>query len=271
MKATIPEPGGHPSPAPGPATGGNLRAVDPSAPDRWWGPFRQVGGVRIVHVDLTPHEAREAAALARLDGAERVRRDRFQNARARRHFVLCRAALRSLLCEQLGCANERLSFAAAEGGKPYALVDGRPVAVGFNVSHSGRHGLIALAPGGRVGVDVEECVARRDLDRLIGAVFGPEERADLAAVAGPERIRLFFRFWTLKEAVTKALGTGLSFDVSGFEIPAAIRSGARRGALRIPQIPDVQWQLTDIGDERFAAAAAQEVPAATGAGAAGAG
>ena len=41
--------------------------------------------------------------------------------------------------------------------------------------------------------------------------------------------------------------------------------------MRIPQIPDVQWQLTDIGDERFAAAAAQEVTAATGAGAPGAG
>ena len=134
------------------------------------------------------------------------------------------------------------------------------VDVGFNVSHSGRHGLIALAPSGRVGVDVEECVPRRDFDLLSEAVFGPRERADLAAVAGGERIRLFFRLWTLKEAVAKALGTGLSFDVSRFEIPAAIRSGARRGTLRLAQIPDVRWQLADIGDERFAAAAAQQIP-----------
>lgn len=177
--------------------------------------------------------------------------------------MLCRAALRSLLCTHLGCDNELLSFGAAEGGKPFALVDGRAVDVGFNVSHSGRHGLIALAPSGRVGVDVEECVPRRDFDRLSEAVFGPRERADLAAVAGGERIRLFFRLWTLKEAVAKALGTGLSFDVSRFEIPAAIRSGARRGTLRLAQIPDVRWQLADIGDERFAAAAAQQIPAVT--------
>lgn len=172
--------------------------------------------------------------------------------------MLCRAALRSLLCAHLGCQNAELSFGAADGGKPFALVDGRPVDVGFNVSHSGRHGLIALAPSVRVGVDVEERVPRRDLSRLIEAVFGPDEQADLAAVAGDDRTRLFFRLWTLKEAVAKALGTGLSFDVSRFEIPAAIRSGATGGLFRVPQVRDVQWQLTDIGDARFAAAVAQE-------------
>lgn len=136
---------------------------------------------------------------------------------------------------------------------------GRPVDIGFNVSHSGWHGLIAVAPAGRVGVDLEECVPRLDFDRLIEAVFGPDERANLAAVAGDDRIRLFFRLWTLKEAVAKAIGTGLSFDVSRFEIPEAIRSGESHGVLRIPQISEAGWQLTAIDDRRFAAAVAQEI------------
>ena len=173
--------------------------------------------------------------------------------------MLCRAALRSLLCTQLGCSNDGLSFPVAKGGKPFAVVDGQPVPRGFNVSHSGRHGLIALAATGRVGVDVEEYVPRGDLDRLSAAVFGPDEQADLAAVSGADRVRLFFRLWTLKEAVAKALGTGLSFDVSRFEIPAAIRSGTERGLFRLPQVPDLEWQLSDIGGERFAAAVAHEV------------
>lgn len=232
--------------------------MDPSAPDCWWEPFRQVGGARIAHVDIAPHEAREAAGLALLDDIERSRCERFQQAPARRRFVLCRAALRSLLCTHLDCDNAQLSFGAADGGKPFALLDGRPADVGFNVSHSGRHGLIAVSPAGRVGVDLEERVPRRDLDRLIEAVFGPDERADLASVAGDDRTRLFFRLWTLKEAVAKALGTGLSLDVSRFEIPAAIRSGESRGVLRIPRISEARWQLTAIDDQRFAAAVAQE-------------
>jgi len=232
--------------------------VDPSVPDCWWAPFTLIDGARITHVDLAPHEAREAVGSAWLDPAERSRADRFLHAPSRRRFVLCRAALRSLLCAHLGCENAELSFGAADGGKPFALVGGRPVDVGFNVSHSGHHGLIALAPSGRVGVDVEERVPRRDLDQLSAAVFGPDERADLAALAGDYRVHLFFRLWTLKEAVAKALGTGLSFDVSRFELPAAIRSGATGGLFRIPQVRDAQWQLTDIGDERFAAAVAQE-------------
>lgn len=174
--------------------------------------------------------------------------------------MLCRAALRSLLCAQLGCSNERLSFGAADGGKPFALVDGGPVGVGFNVSHSGHHGLIALAPSGRIGVDVEDRSPRRDLDRLSEAVFGPNEQAELAAASGDDRTRLFFRLWTLKEAVLKAAGTGLSFGVSSFEIPEALRSGGSRGVLRLPRISEAPWQLTAIDDQRFAAAVAQEVP-----------
>ena len=173
--------------------------------------------------------------------------------------MLCRAALRALLCEHLDCRNERLSFGAADGGKPFARFDGRPVDAGFNVSHSGRHGLIALAPAGRVGVDVEERVTRRDLDRLIEAVFGPNERADLGAVAGDDRTRLFFRLWTLKEAVAKALGTGLSLDATRFEIPAAMRAGAERCIVRIPDAPEIEWQLDSLCNERFAGAVAQEV------------
>ncbi len=233
--------------------------MDPSAPDCWWEPFGQIDGVRVIHVDLAPNEAREAAGFAWLDSAERSRSERFQHAPARRHFVLCRAALRSLLCTDLDCDNARLSFGVADGGKPFALMGGRPLDVGFNVSHSGRHGLITLVPAGRVGVDLEERVPRPDLDRLIEAVFGPDERADLTAAAGHDRTRLFFRLWTLKEAVAKALGTGLSFDVSRFEVPAAIRSGESRGVLRIPQLSPAAWRLTAIDDRRFAAAVAQEI------------
>ena len=222
-------------------------------------PFREIGDIRVAHVDLTPHEGREKSALAWLDEVEHDRLRRFRYDRPRREFALCRAALRSVLCDHLECENEQLAFGISDHGKPFALVDGMPASVSVNVSHSGKHGLIAHAPRGRLGIDVEECVARNDLEGISEFVFGPGEQAKIALAEGQEKRRLFFTLWTLKEALIKALGTGFSLDPSQFEIPSAMQGGARKCAFRFPQIPDVGWKLENLSTAEFAAAIAYEM------------
>ena len=64
----------------------------------------------------------------------------------------------------------------------------------------------------------------------------------------------------MKEALLKALGTGLSRDMSGFEIPTSMRRGMTAETFRFPWMPDVRWRLLDLGTEDFAAAIAQELP-----------
>ena len=176
----------------------------------------------------------------------------------RRRFALCRAALRAVLCRQLGCSNKRLTFGSSFYGKPFALVDEAPATISFNLSHSGQHGLIAFASQGRLGVDVEERVVRRDFDDLSEAVFGPHERSIIAFARGCDKVQLFFRLWTIKEALTKALGMGFSFDVSQFEVPSALRQG-RMSIFRFPQLPEVRWRVEYIGNKEFSAAIAHEV------------
>ena len=227
--------------------------------DSWFRAFREIDDILVVYVDLTPHEEREARAFSWLDEKEQDRLRRFRYDRPRREFALCRAALRSVLCCRLGCESEKLEFNASEHGKPFALVDGVAAPVSFNVSHSGKHGLIALAPQGRLGVDVEERVTRIDLDGVSEIVFGPGERADFALVRGREKFDLFFTLWTLKEALIKALGTGFSLDPSRFEIPSPMRHGARKDIFRFPHMPNVGWRLENLGNEDFAAAIAHEL------------
>ena len=164
-----------------------------------------------------------------------------------------------MLCDQLGCQNDELSFGATEHGKPFALVGGSPASVSFSVSHSGYHGLIALASTGRLGVDVEERVARRDLSLLADTVFGERERAELSSKRGSERVHLFFKLWTIKEALIKAHGMGFLLNVSGFEVPSSMLRGTTAGRLRLPQQPEVEWQVEALGSKRFAAAIAYEV------------
>lgn len=194
-----------------------------------------------------------------LNEEERDRRRKFEHAGARRRFVLCRAALRAILREELLCSNERLTFGELQHGKPFALVDSTPAPISFNVSHSGKHGLIAIAPKGRLGVDIEERTDRRDFDRLIEAAFGPNERIDLRQERASGKFQLFYKLWTIKEALIKALGTGLSLDPATFEAPVAMRQGALTSLYRFPHIPEAIWHVEDLGNEQFAAAIAFDV------------
>ena len=230
-----------------------------SVAECWWRSFRKVGHAAVIHVELTAHADREAAAWAWLDEEEQARWQRYQHDGPRRRFALCRAALRAVLCKQLGCRNEQLAFGASDHGKPYAVVQGVVAPVSFNVSHSGAHGLIAVAAAGRLGVDVEERRTPRHFDGLIETVLGPDEQAELALARGCRKLHLFFNFWTIKEALIKALGLGLSLDMSQFEIPSAMRRGKTTSIFQFPQMPTVRWRLEDLGNERFAAAIAHEL------------
>ena len=229
----------------------------------WWSAYRTVGDADVLHVDLAPHARNEAAAAALLDDAEHRRAGRFLYPGPRRRFILLRAALRSLLCDRIGCDNDALAFRAAEHGKPYAVVHGEPASVQFNVSDSGAHGLIGLAPAGRLGIDVEERSARRDIDGLIDTVFGLDERAAVASAAGAQRIERFYRLWTVKEALLKALGTGLYLDVAGFQAPAALLRGESGAEFRFPHLPTVAWWVEDVSTGDFAAAIAHEIVASS--------
>lgn len=229
-----------------------------SAPP-WWETLHASRDITVLHVDLNEDPARESTALAWLDTAEHRRRLGFTYSGPRRQFTLCRAALRAVLTGRLGCRNDQLSFGTATHGKPFALLDGAPAPVSFNVSHGGRHGLIALAAHGRLGVDVEERTEHRNFDLLVDATFGQEERAELAACKGPDRLHLFFRLWTMKEALLKAHGAGLLLDPTGFEIPATVRTGSPRGAVELPDLPGVPWQVVDLGNDEYAAAVAYEL------------
>ena len=243
------------------ASGHGQQAIatgQPSLSDRWWRPFRRAGSAEVFHVDLSPHAGRERAAFAWLDAEEQARWSGFRLDRPRREFALCRAALRAMLSERLACANGELTFEDGEHGKPVARVRGRPVSISFNVSHSGRHGLIALTGRGRLGVDVEPRDRRRKLDVLIAEVLTPAEQSQLASADTSRKRQLFFRLWTMKEALVKALGKGFSLHISEFEIPPSMCNGQRLCEFRFPHLSEVRWRLENLGTPEFAAAIAHE-------------
>ena len=104
-----------------------------------------------------------------LDEGEQARWRRYRHDGPRRRFALCRAALRAILRVRLGCRNEELAFGPASHGKPFSVVRGKPANINFNVSHSGEHGLIAVAAEGRLDVDNVPMFVH-DHDRILEAI-----------------------------------------------------------------------------------------------------
>ena len=227
--------------------------------DAWWSCFSQQGTASIVHVDLSENQGREARALDWLNRQERIRADRFKVARARRAFVLCRAALRANLCAKTGCDNTALQFVASERGKLSALVDGQSLQYQFNLSHSRSHGLLAFATEGQLGVDVEDWDPRRPIDGAIRRVFSEAEQLALQQTSPDQRRRLFFRLWTLKEALIKATGEGFRRETDKFSVPESLIQGERTAMFRFEDVPDIEWNLVNLESDRFAAALAHEV------------
>ena len=136
--------------------------------------------------------------------------------RLRRHAdvvraVATRAALRRLLSAHTGIAPEKLVFTQSAYGKP-ALENADGAA--FNVSHSGNVALIALAPGGAVGVDIERCRPEAELAPLQGLVLSPSEQLDHALP--------FMERWVVKEAVLKALGLGIADHLRSLSITSSL-------------------------------------------------
>ena len=231
--------------------------------DPWFRTYRELGDVTIVGVDLTQNKEREAYAVTWLDENEQQRSNRFLFERPRREYTLCRAALRVGLCSRLGCNNSQLAFGTSKYGKPFGLVDGIVAPIPFNVSHSGKYGLIAYARQGRLGVDVEERNTRINLNDLSEAVFSPDEQADYALARGNEKIHLFFTLWTLKEAMIKALGLGFAQDPSEFQIPSKMRRGETTSIFEFPGMPNTRWKLENLSNSEFAAAVVHELVPAT--------
>ena len=94
---------------------------------------------------------------------------------------------------------------------------------------------------------------------LSRAAFGQAEQAELGMTRGSQKVHLFFKIWTIKEALIKAHGMGFLLDASRFEIPLAMRHGTSGGTFQLPQMPAVRWQVENLGNKHFAAAIAREL------------
>jgi len=217
--------------------------------------------VDVYRIDLEAAAPLEATCRGLLSADELQRADRFHQPRHRRQFAVTRGVLRALLARRLGRSAVGLRFVDGPHGKP-ALADTQPLRLEFNVAHSHGLALVALSVEHAVGVDVERIRPEVDLDGIAGRFFAPLERDELAAVAPGRRADAFFACWSRKEAVLKAVGTGISGGLARYAVSCDPRSPARLLAVDCDGPPPEEWTLADIeAGAGFCAAVAVMAPA----------
>lgn len=179
-----------------------------------------------------------------LSADERARAERFHFDRHRRRFVLGRGALRSLLGSYLGIEPVDVSFTYGPQGKP-ALADAA-CPLRFNTSNSGDLAAYAFTNGCEIGIDVEQHRAVRDLERIAGRFFSPEEAAELLELPAAEKASAFFNCWTRKEAYIKARGGGLSIPLNSFRVTLRTGVTARMVSLAGSEEEARAWTLHEF-------------------------
>lgn len=159
----------------------------------------------------TPVAPADAPGLvALLDGHERDRLDRFRRPADQARYVAAHALVRLVLADTVGTPAAALVFdrtcrCGAQHGKP--VLPGGP---GFSLTHAGDLVGVAVHPRGDVGLDVEQVRELADLPAMVAHVCSPQEFvADADA---------FFTLWTRKEALLKAVGTGLATPMSAITL-----------------------------------------------------
>ncbi len=166
--------------------------------DVWW-------------IDLR-HPVHDAGALS--PGEVAAASDRM-TVRARHSYIAAHAAVRRILSEYTGRDPAALKLRRTELGKPELVpAEGWH----FSLSRTADFAVSAVSRDGPVGIDCEAVTPRAAIADLLDYACSPEETADMHGVEGAERIAAFFRIWTRKEAVAKALGLGLHLPFDTFTV-----------------------------------------------------
>ena len=171
--------------------------------------------VHLWHVDLETfiEHQQHVHLYPLLSDDEQQRANRFYFERDRHRFIVGRGLLRTILSHYLTLAPNQIQFDYGPQGKPqlHSQSTGQNSdvpALTFNLSHSQGLALYAMTCDRPIGVDLEQ-IRSIDALELAQRFFAPSEYEAIAALSPDQQERIFFEFWTCKEAYLKAIGKGL--------------------------------------------------------------
>ncbi|MGE4619249.1 MAG: 4'-phosphopantetheinyl transferase superfamily protein [Planctomycetota bacterium] len=127
--------------------------------------------------------------------------------------AMSRVGLRRILESYVGIPSQEIRFTEGKHGKPSLETD----PISFNLSHTGKHALLAVSSEDDLGVDLERIRLEAPIDDLAQRCFSECEFEQWNQLPQDQKLISFFHLWAQKEAFVKALGGGMTIPLKSFD------------------------------------------------------
>ncbi len=144
---------------------------------------------------------------------DRIKAEKLHNIKNQETTLICYTILRMILSSRLKRKPDEILYRTGVKGKP-ELADN---SLFFNISHTTDSFVIAISEFCPVGVDLEDLNKHLNYEPIVKRFFSEGEAEYILDDPRESRDR-FFLLWTRKEALLKAIGTGIIPHFSRIEV-----------------------------------------------------
>ncbi len=148
-----------------------------------------------------------------LTSEELIHANEFYFVEDRNRYIIARAILRRLIFGYTGILPNSIVFEYTEYGKPFLAAKNNIQGMKFNIAHSKNAVVFAFTKNIDVGIDIEFVNKDFVIDDLVKYCCSEQEQYHLKSLPEDQRYRYFYKLWVIKEAIVKAMGLGLSYDL----------------------------------------------------------
>lgn len=130
-------------------------------------------------------------------------------------FIIAHGILRKIISFYVNLLPDQLIFQYSTYQKPY--LPSPYTDLQFNMSHSHDYAAFAITQHAAIGIDIEKILPIQHQE-IANRYFSQKENLAISALAKAEQSYAFYRIWSRKEAIIKAIGKGLSMPLDSFTV-----------------------------------------------------
>jgi len=162
--------------------------------------------IKVFKIQLSTYEPMLSYLWTLLNNTEQDRAERYHFKKDKNRFVICRALLKLLISDETNLNVSEINFRKGKHHKPFLPQN---PALHFNVSHSEDYAIMAIG-NCELGVDVEFVNQQFQYKDIIPTVCTEDEKNWIHKAS--DALQTFYKIWTRKEALVKAMGIGINDD-----------------------------------------------------------